>query len=92
MPDETQTAAERIADALDEIRKQKPDLWRADVSGVACFVRGEETMHHLERVNLQVAKMKMALHRILHMDPEEWGKQGIYKAQKIANEGLGRND
>jgi hypothetical protein len=46
-----------------------PDLLRVDVAGVAVMVRGDVAREHLENVNRDIAKMKMALHRISKMHP-----------------------
>lgn len=64
------------------------NIWRVDIMGYPCFVKGEHAKDHLEQVARELARMKMALHRILKMDPKEWGAQGIYKAQNLATEGL----
>jgi hypothetical protein len=66
-----------------------PMEWRVDVKGYPVTVLGKHARDHLQQANLELARMKMALHRILYMDPEKLGKQGIYKAQTIAKEGLG---
>jgi hypothetical protein len=41
------------------------DMWRVDVAGVACMVRGKGAKEHLERVNSTLARMKLALHKIV---------------------------
>lgn len=64
------------------------DTARVDVKGCPITVIGDDARRHLEGVNADLARMKMALHRIMHMNPDEWGKQGIYRAQAIAKEGL----
>ena len=66
----------------------EPTLWRVDVAGVPVYVSGKPACEHLQIVNSDLARMKMALYRILRMNPDEWGKQGIFKAQSIAQEGL----
>jgi hypothetical protein len=66
------------------------DLWRVDVAGIPVMVKGKPSYEFLQSINTERARMKLALHRILKMDPEEWGKQGIYTAQKIARDGLER--
>lgn len=38
--------------------------WRVDVRGYAVIVRSEQAMRHLEEVNRELAKMKLALHKI----------------------------
>jgi len=58
------------------------DMWRVDVSGYPCSVRGEHAKDHLEAVNRQMARMKMALHRISKMHPSGPG------AGTIAREAL----
>lgn len=58
------TAADRIADALDEIRREKPDLWRVDVGGVPILVKGKPAYEYLQHINSRMAKMKLALHKI----------------------------
>lgn len=40
------------------------DMWRVDVSGYPLSVRGEPAREHLERVNRNLAVMKLALHKI----------------------------
>lgn len=40
------------------------DMWRVDVAGYPVSVRGLPAKDHLERVNNQLARMKMALYRI----------------------------
>jgi hypothetical protein len=71
------TAADRIADALDAIKNQKPTLWRVDVAGVAVHVHGEEAYRHLERVNQQLARMKLALHKL------KWVEGSVGKVAKM---------
>jgi hypothetical protein len=39
----------------------------------------------------EIERMRDALRCILEMKPEQWGKQGIYAAQHLASEGLGRS-
>lgn len=46
------------------------DLWRVDVAGYACYVKGKHAADHLERVNGSLARMKMALHRIAKAHPD----------------------
>ena len=36
----------------------------------------------------EVLRLRSALNKIVEMDPESWGKQGIWAAQKIAREAL----
>lgn len=62
--------------------------WRVDVKGFPITVDWETERDHLQLVNAELAQMKLALHRILGMNADEWGKQGIWMAQKIAYEGL----
>ena len=62
--------------------------WRVDVKGYPVTVIGKYAHDHVSQAVLEMARMKMALHRILHMDPKEWGAQGIYHAQNLAREGL----
>jgi hypothetical protein len=45
------------------------NLWRVDVAGYPIDVRGEDERDYLQQVNSQLARMKMALHRIAKMDP-----------------------
>lgn len=40
------------------------DMWRVDVAGVPVNVRGKNAYLHLQNVNRQLAKMKLALHKI----------------------------
>lgn len=47
-----------------------PDLLRADVSGVAIYVRSDFERRFLERTNSQLACMKMALHKIARQAPD----------------------
>ena len=65
------------------------DMWRVDVAGIPVSVKGRASYEFLQSVNTERARMKMALHRILHMDPQDWGDLGIDKAQEIARAGLG---
>lgn len=58
------STADRIADALDEIKNQKPTLWRVDVAGYTVLVHGEKGYEHLLKVNRQLATARLALHRI----------------------------
>ena len=67
-----------------------PMEWRVDMKGYPVTVLGKYARDHMEQMNREYGRMKMALHRILHMNPDEWGKQGIYHAQAIAKEGLNR--
>lgn len=59
------------------------DIWRVDVEGYACHVKGEHAKDHLEQVNRKLAKMKMALHRISRIHPSV----GL-GAEKIAREAI----
>lgn len=40
------------------------DMWRVDVAGYPVSVKGQAARAHLEQINHQFARMKMALHRI----------------------------
>jgi hypothetical protein len=44
--------------------KTATDMWRVDVSGYPCSVRGSAAADHLGSVNRRLAKMRLALHRI----------------------------
>jgi len=80
-----------IVHIWDPVHLSEPEFWRVDVAGCPVSVRGKPSYEYLQSVNSDLARMKMALHQILHLDPEEWGKQGIYKAQAIAKNGLERS-
>ncbi len=62
-------------------RKSPANLWRVDVAGIPVTVYGKPACEHLESVNRDLARMKMALHCILHAEPEE-------RIQTIARDGL----
>lgn len=64
---------------LDKLQTHGPadDMWRVDVAGVPVSVRGEQAKIHLEQVNGQLAKMKMALHRISKMHPSSPGAGNV---------------
>jgi hypothetical protein len=64
------------------------DHWRVDIKGYPIVVIGEYAREHLEKAYSEYCHMKLALHKIIAMDPENWGKQGIWAAQKIAREAL----
>lgn len=74
---------------MSEKETTDPMEWRVDVRGYPVTVLGRHAHDLIRQHNQEYARMKMALHRILHMNPDEWGKRGIYKAQKLAKEGLG---
>jgi hypothetical protein len=40
------------------------DMWRVDVAGYPVFVKGQVARAHLEKVNQQLARMRLALHKI----------------------------
>lgn len=55
------------------------DSIRVDVAGVSIYVRSEFERRHLENVNQQIARMKMALHKLKWIDGEtgEVAKKGL---------------
>jgi hypothetical protein len=59
------------------------DMWRVDVAGYPISVRGQYARDHLEKINRQNAKMKMALHRILKMSQDPWCQEQATKALEI---------
>lgn len=58
------------------------NLRRVDIGGMSVMVLSEDAMRHLEAVNIRMARMKMALHRISKMHPNGPG------AGNVAREGL----
>ena len=46
--------AERIARALEDLGKEKPDLWQVNVAGKTVVVRGEDAFHHLSDLDLHL--------------------------------------
>jgi hypothetical protein len=40
------------------------DIWRVDIAGCSVMVYGKQSYDHLLAVNNQLARMKMALHKI----------------------------
>ena len=63
---------------------------RVDVKGYPVTVLGEYASEHLQQMNREYGRMKLALYRILHMNADIWGAQGVCRAQTLAAEGLGR--
>jgi hypothetical protein len=84
------TAADRIADALDEIKREKPTLWRVDIAGQTVLVHGEDAYRHIQSVNHKLARMKMALHRIMNLDVDDWSNGRLDHAKSIALEALAK--
>jgi hypothetical protein len=65
-----------------EARTVKPesDMWRVDVAGYPISVRGQHAHDHLEQINRENARMKLALHKLKWIDGE---------VGKVARMGLG---
>jgi hypothetical protein len=56
------------------------DMWRVDVAGVPLMVRGEAARDHLEKINREMDRMKLSLHKLRWRDDQ---------AGDIARKGLG---
>lgn len=64
---------------LDEDGHAIQRRWRVDVAGVPVSVYGEEAMRHLQQVNQQLARMKLALHKLKWVEGSvgETAKMGL---------------
>jgi len=61
---------------------------RVDVKGYPVVVVGFHAADYLEETCRESRRMRMALHHILRLNPDDWGAQG-YKVQVFAKQGLG---